>query len=297
MTRREITNTSKETEIATRRSARTKALPAEVKSSKTTPKITKTPKSKQNVVDSEDEIAQDQEEEEEEEEKLERRPRRGASTRSSKDAKAAPITKKPTKNGNNASGSIPVQKTVESQTEEHEEEDDEDEDEDEEEEESSEEDDTGSDFEEPSSKQKAKAGAKKSRQPKASTSRIPVIKPRKSTASTPKTPKVAKASRSSKSSAQPKQSKAANTTESDLEGDAEEESELYSAVLDSQAALDTVVADWITLYERSSDEAMLNLTNFLIRCCGCKQFVTAEDFKDTDKMVDTLEGILLRYKK
>ncbi|KAF8966013.1 hypothetical protein BGZ46_000453 [Entomortierella lignicola] len=300
MTRREITNTSKETEIATRRSARTKALPAEVKSSKTTPKITKTPKSRKNVVDSEDEIAQDQEEEEEEEEKLERRPRRGASTRSSKDAKAAPITKKPTKNGNNASGSIPVQKTVESQTEEHEEEDDEDEDEDEDEEEeesSEEEDDTGSDFEEPSSKQKAKAGAKKSRQPKASTSRIPVIKPRKSTASTPKTPKVAKASRSSKSSAQPKQSKAVNTTESDLEGDAEEESELYSAVLDSQAALDTVVADWITLYERSSDEAMLNLTNFLIRCCGCKQFVTAEDFKDTDKMVDTLEGILLRYKK
>ncbi|KAI8600205.1 hypothetical protein EDD21DRAFT_377786 [Dissophora ornata] len=86
------------------------------------------------------------------------------------------------------------------------------------------------------------------------------------------------------------------TPVTDLE-DEEGQSELYNAVLDSQVALDTVVADWISLYERSKDEALLTLTNFLIRCCGCKQFISAGNFEDQDNIVKTLQAILLRYKK
>jgi hypothetical protein len=69
------------------------------------------------------------------------------------------------------------------------------------------------------------------------------------------------------------------------------------AVLDSQVALDLVVADWTSSYERSPDEAMLDLTNFLIRCCGCKQFISAADFGNQDEMVETLENVLIRYKE
>lgn len=69
------------------------------------------------------------------------------------------------------------------------------------------------------------------------------------------------------------------------------------AVLDSQAALELVVTDWIKSYERSSDEAMLNLINFLIRSCGCKQFISADDFEDQNEMVETLENVLIRYKE
>lgn len=69
------------------------------------------------------------------------------------------------------------------------------------------------------------------------------------------------------------------------------------AVLDSQAALDVVAADWINLYKSSRTDALRKLTNFLIRSCGCKQSVSAEDFVNIDDMVETLKSILLRYKE
>ncbi|KAF9993458.1 hypothetical protein BGZ79_001848, partial [Entomortierella chlamydospora] len=290
----------KNTETTTRRSTRTtKAQPAGTKSSKTPSKSSKAPKSKRDVVDSEEDEAQHlEEEEEEEEEVLERTPRRGASTRNSKAAKATTVTKKPAKNGTKASSSTTarVPAKVQDNEQEEEEEQDEEEEEEEEEESSSEEDDGGSDFEEPSQKQKAKAAVKKPRQSKASTSKIPVIKPRKSTTGSSKTPKATKATKTKSSSTLAKQSTVANA-DNTAENEDDEESELYSAVLDSQAALETVVVDWVTLYERSASEALLNLTNFLIRCCGCKQFISAKDFDDEDNIVETLENILLRYKE
>jgi hypothetical protein len=70
-----------------------------------------------------------------------------------------------------------------------------------------------------------------------------------------------------------------------------------AAVLDSQVALDTVIADWITSYEKSAEDALLNLANFLIRSCGCTQFVSADEFSDEDNLLETLQDILLRYKE
>lgn len=72
---------------------------------------------------------------------------------------------------------------------------------------------------------------------------------------------------------------------------------MIAAVLDSQVALDTVVTEWIRSYEKSADEALLNLTNFLIRSCGCTQFVTADEFNDNGNLLETLQGILIRYKQ
>lgn len=62
-------------------------------------------------------------------------------------------------------------------------------------------------------------------------------------------------------------------------------------------ALDTVVTEWIGSYEKSADEALLNLTNFLIRSCGCTQFVTDDEFNDNDHLLETLQDILIRYKQ
>lgn len=62
-------------------------------------------------------------------------------------------------------------------------------------------------------------------------------------------------------------------------------------------ALDTVVAEWIRSYDRSAEDSLLNLTNFLIRSCGCTQFVSADEFNDDDNLLETLQDILIRYKE
>jgi hypothetical protein len=56
------------------------------------------------------------------------------------------------------------------------------------------------------------------------------------------------------------------------------------------------VGEWIEEYGTSNEDSMLRLINCLIRCCGCTQLVSAEDFTDSD-MLDVLENVLLRYKE
>ncbi|KAF9431079.1 hypothetical protein BGZ94_009465 [Podila epigama] len=149
------------------------------------------------------------------------------------------------------------------------------------------EDDSGSDFEEPSSKSKnapKTALAKKGSATKGNGGST-AAKARNSHAGS-KNPRPSKTRKGQKSGK-------ANTGK-DATAD-EESCELYSAVLDSQVALDTVISDWATLYEESSSNAMLKLVNFLIRCCGCKHLVTAEEFEDDDNHVETLETVLEKY--
>ncbi|KAG0328296.1 hypothetical protein BGZ99_005649 [Dissophora globulifera] len=266
--------------------------------------------------------------EDEEEEVLVRAPRRTARTQKASEARPTVTRATPARNGAKATQSTRSTKTtkpvkVAAPVQEEEEQDDEiDEDEEEEEEEeeeevsdeddeesssSEEEDADDSDFEEPSQKRKVKtATPKKPRQPKLD--RIPVIRPRKprqpssKSAKAPKAPKEKTTSVRSKTSTFTAARRSASFkliagADEEDEGD-EEQSELYSAVLDSQAALDTVVADWISLYEHSSDEAMLNVINLLIRSCGCKQLISAEDFsRRGQKIVKVLDPILLRYKE
>ncbi|KAF9947344.1 hypothetical protein BGZ70_002724 [Mortierella alpina] len=146
---------------------------------------------------------------------------------------------------------------------------------------SSEEDvDSGSDFEEARPKLRSKTNPAESA----------VIKARK-----PKASKASKAVRGAKArGASAARRKSTTAAVEDGEGD---DSALYDAVLDSQAALDVVAADWIDLYKSSRTDALRKLTNFLIRSCGCKQSVSAEDFANVDDMVETLKSILLRYKE
>ncbi|KAG0363151.1 hypothetical protein BG005_002666 [Podila minutissima] len=196
--------------------------------------------------------------------------------------------------------SVPVREVSEEESEEEQEEEEveQEEDSDEPPESSSDDQDSGSDFEEPSPKAKKTkvATPKKSRAPKED--RIPVIRRKTGAAKTPRAPKIGKSAKASKSSGASQKKPVARAPLTDAEGEdeaEEEESELYGAVLNSQVALDTVISDWNQSYEESSSAGMLKLINFLIRCCGCKHFITAEEFEDEDNNVQVLENILERY--
>ncbi|KAG0027672.1 hypothetical protein BGZ81_005371 [Podila clonocystis] len=246
-----------------------RAVPAPAKAPKKATKQTKQARSKEDVVDSS-----------EEDEPLTNRNRK---------LKAPKKTKKP----------VPILEVSEVESEdegeEGEEETEDEEDSDEPSESSSE--DSGSDFEEPSPKAK-KTNAATPRKPRApKEDRIPVIRRKAGTTKIPKAPKTSKAVKSSKASGanKKKQVAMAPLTEAKGENEEEEQSELYSAVLNSQVALDSVISDWNESYEESSSVGMLNLINFLIRCCGCKHFITAEEFEDEDNNIQILENILERY--
>ncbi|KAF9975038.1 hypothetical protein BGZ73_001445 [Actinomortierella ambigua] len=79
--------------------------------------------------------------------------------------------------------------------------------------------------------------------------------------------------------------------------DAGGESALYDAIISGQVALDMEVTQWCEKYEESPQEALLDLVNLLIRSCGCTQMLTADDLADQDRMVETLEDVLVRYKE
>ncbi|KAG9070787.1 hypothetical protein KI688_008327 [Linnemannia hyalina] len=315
-----------------RRSTRTKSqpAPADKKGKAAASKSLNEPKSREEVIDSEEDAIEEQEDkdDEEEEEVLVRKSRRvpaaaavaasvappaaqetrrsgrSAPTRSNarspaqtvkqSTARPAPVGKKAVaKSGK----SVPPKKAktvapVEIESDEDaEDEDSGDDDDDNHEPSSDDDDDSGSDFEQPAATKKnaRSLATKKAGQPK-----IPIIRQKKSGAST-MTSKSAKASKSPKTAAR-KPSASTNDQEDGVERE-DGESDLYAAVLDSQVALDTVVTEWIGSYEKSADEALLALTNFLIRSCGCTQFVTAEEFNDNDNLLENLQDILMRYKQ
>ncbi|KAF9558489.1 hypothetical protein EC968_007086 [Mortierella alpina] len=273
MTRAETTldsnmSTNTTSGATTRRSARTKSQAAESNTSakgKPVARSRKAPKSNEDAIDSGEDVQDDKDSEDEDEQSnkgtLVRTSRKKATNISSKGKR----TEVPQK----SKGKQSARAVIETSSDE------------EESAPSSEEDvDSGSDFEEALHKPRSKANPVVS----------DVVKARKPKVSkTSKAAKGAKARGASATSRQP-------TTADDEDG-VEDGSAIYDAVLDSQAALDVVAAEWINLYKSSSTDALRRLTNFLIRSCGCKQSVSAEDFANVDDMVETLKAILLRYKE
>ncbi|KAG0342704.1 hypothetical protein BG004_005605 [Podila humilis] len=170
------------------------------------------------------------------------------------------------------------------------------------EDEEEEEEDSESDFEEPASKaRKSTATLRKRRASKED--RIPIIQQKKSSsgAKSTRTPKTTKGPKYSGLPGSSKKNTVAKRTDA-MAGDEEEveqeveKSEFYSAVLDSQVALEPLIDDWTLTYEESSSVAMLKLVNFLIRCCGCKEFISLEDFDYEENNNRALENILQEYR-
>jgi cohesin complex subunit SA-1/2 len=51
---------------------------------------------------------------------------------------------------------------------------------------------------------------------------------------------------------------------------AENQNQLFSQIFLGQASMQSIVDDWIELYKKDKDTAMIDLIKFLIRCSGCK---------------------------
>ncbi|RPA99901.1 hypothetical protein L873DRAFT_1806070 [Choiromyces venosus 120613-1] len=77
--------------------------------------------------------------------------------------------------------------------------------------------------------------------------------------------------------------------------DEEEEPEsahndLYESVFEGDDD-DDVAQAWTIKYEENSQEAMKELVNFILKCCGCHKFVTDYDIEDQDTANTTLSQI------
>ena len=59
--------------------------------------------------------------------------------------------------------------------------------------------------------------------------------------------------------------------------------------------LDAVAADWITRYEEHSANAVCDLINFVLRCCGCHLQVDVHDIEDPDNAPSRLEELQTEF--
>ena len=50
----------------------------------------------------------------------------------------------------------------------------------------------------------------------------------------------------------------------------DESNHLFSQVLAGQVSMQSIVDDWIELYKKDKDTAMIDLIRFIVRCSGCK---------------------------
>ncbi|KAK9385591.1 STAG domain-containing protein [Lipomyces mesembrius] len=66
---------------------------------------------------------------------------------------------------------------------------------------------------------------------------------------------------------------------------------LFEAVKDAGTALEETAADWIQNYEKNKVQAMMEMVNFILQCCGCDSSVTAYDIEDQDSVTQTLAQI------
>lgn len=63
---------------------------------------------------------------------------------------------------------------------------------------------------------------------------------------------------------------------------------LYEAILDDETSIDTLVTDFLESYEEDNTEALKDLVNFVLRCCGTLQEITSYDVEDADTIPETL---------
>lgn len=66
---------------------------------------------------------------------------------------------------------------------------------------------------------------------------------------------------------------------------------LFEALLDYEASLEVLVLDWISAYEQEPRQALLELINAILKCCGCDQMINMDHLADQDSVADTLYEI------
>ncbi|OCT95350.1 cohesin subunit SA-2 isoform X2 [Xenopus laevis] len=65
-----------------------------------------------------------------------------------------------------------------------------------------------------------------------------------------------------------------------INGDRAEAVTLFEVICIGKGAIQSVVSDWVEVYQEDRDAALLDLLNFYIQCSGCQGVVTAEMFQN-----------------
>ncbi|KAL7266703.1 cohesin complex subunit [Rhizina undulata] len=73
--------------------------------------------------------------------------------------------------------------------------------------------------------------------------------------------------------------------------------ELYDSVFDRDDDHDDVASAWVAKYEADNAEAMKEMVNFILKCCGCDKSVTNYDIEDQDSAATTLSQIQEVFQK
>jgi cohesin complex subunit SA-1/2 len=62
----------------------------------------------------------------------------------------------------------------------------------------------------------------------------------------------------------------------------EEEDGMFSAVLAGKSSLQSVASEWTDRYQAASEDAMVELVQYFVLCCGCRATITMEMFQNED---------------
>ncbi|EPX70546.1 mitotic cohesin complex [Schizosaccharomyces octosporus yFS286] len=96
-------------------------------------------------------------------------------------------------------------------------------------------------------------------------------------------------------SRQVKRSKASTLVEEDHEE--EIPNKIYDDLLNEAASVKDIVVEWLTQYEKDQQGSLVELVNFILKCCACNRTVNEFDVQDQESVSATLSQIQLSVEK
>jgi cohesin complex subunit SA-1/2 len=73
--------------------------------------------------------------------------------------------------------------------------------------------------------------------------------------------------------------------------------QLYNQVMSGQVSMQAIVDDWIELYKKDKDTAMLDLIRFIVRSCGCKSsyMINNKEILKSKEFTDSINELIENY--
>ncbi|EPY51704.1 mitotic cohesin complex [Schizosaccharomyces cryophilus OY26] len=84
-----------------------------------------------------------------------------------------------------------------------------------------------------------------------------------------------------------------------IEDDHQEEipNKIYDDLLQNTASVKDIVIEWLTKYEKDQQGSLVELVNFILKCCACNRTVNEFDVQDQESVSVTLSQIQLSVEK
>lgn len=72
---------------------------------------------------------------------------------------------------------------------------------------------------------------------------------------------------------------------------------LYNQIMGGQVSMQSIVDDWIELYKKDKDTAMLDLIRFIVRSCGCKSsyMINNKEILKSKEFTDSINELIENY--